>query len=160
GNTDRQNIFDHPLGPIPGQNSFEQAGGEIIFHLPNGLQGFMLVDGNGRRIDRAAVEIVSDPKRPDRVVEAGVSCMSCHAQGIVSKADQARAHVDKTPHAFARADADTVRSIYVPAHHFKALAEEDTKRYRQAVEKTGAAWSEPEPITSLTLRYEGEVDLV
>jgi WD40 repeat protein len=157
--TDRQNVFEHPLGPIPGQNSFEQAGGEIIFHLPNGLQGYMLVDRDGRRLDRASVEIVSDPQRPDRAVEAGVSCMSCHAQGIVFKADQVRGHVDQNPHAFSRADADTVRSVYVPAHRFKALAEEDTKSYRQAVEKTGAAWSEPEPIARLTLRYEDDVDL-
>jgi WD40 repeat protein/mono/diheme cytochrome c family protein len=157
--TGRQNAFDHPLGPLPGRNSFEPAGGEIIFHLPNGLHGYLLVDGNGRRLDRAPVDIVSDPNRPDRAVEAGVSCMSCHAPGILVKADQVRAHVDRNPNAFSRTDADTVRSIYVPADRFKALAAEDTKRYRQAVEKTGAAWGEPEPITSLTLRYEGDVDL-
>jgi hypothetical protein len=158
-NTDRQNIFDHPLGPIPGQNSFEQAGGEIIFHLPNGLQAYMLVDANGRRLDRASVEIVSDPKRPDRAVEAGLSCMSCHAQGINFKADQIRAHVNKNPSAFSRADTAAVRSIYVSPARFKALTEEDTKRYRRAVEKSGAAWDEEDAVTALTLRYEGEVDL-
>src|SRR5262245_2704293 len=76
-NTERQNLFDHPLGPLPGQNSFQHAGGELIFHLPNGLQGYLLVDGNGRRIDKAPVEIVSDPRRPDRTVETGLSCLSC-----------------------------------------------------------------------------------
>src|SRR5262249_1189689 len=61
-NAGRQNLFDHPLGPAPGQNSFEHSGGEILFNLPNGLQGYMLVDKSGRRVDRAPLEIVSDPK--------------------------------------------------------------------------------------------------
>src|SRR3954454_23074536 len=51
-NTGRQNVFEHPLGPNTGETSFAPAGGEIIFHLPNGLLGFLLVDGRGRRIDK------------------------------------------------------------------------------------------------------------
>jgi mono/diheme cytochrome c family protein len=158
-NTGRQNLFRHPLGPEPGQDGFEPAGGEIIFHLPNGLQGYMLVDGNGRRIDRAPVAIVSDPQRPDRAVEAGLSCMSCHAHGVIFKADQVRAHVAKNPGAFSRADAEAVRALYVPETQFKALVERDARRFRRAVKKTGAPLTGPEPVTSLTRRYEAEVDL-
>ncbi|HEV3261739.1 MAG TPA: c-type cytochrome domain-containing protein [Gemmataceae bacterium] len=158
-NTDRQNLFDHPLGPQPGQNSFEHAGGEIIFNLPNGLQGYMLVDGNGRRLDRAPIEIVSDPKRPDRFVEAGVSCMSCHAEGIIFKADQVRAHVEKNPNAFSREDAAIVRALYPPEERFKKLVEEDASRFRKAVKKTGAPVEEPEVVMSLTLGYEAVLDV-
>ena len=45
----------------------------------------MLVDANNRRIDKAPTAIVSDPRRPDRAVEPGVSCMSCHLTGIQPK---------------------------------------------------------------------------
>jgi len=158
-NTDRQNLFDHPLGPEPGQNSFEHAGGEIIFNLPNGLQAYMLVDGTGRRLDRAPVEIVSDAKRPDRLVEAGVSCMSCHAEGILFKADQVRAHVDKNPNAFSREDSAAVRALYPPEERFRKVVEEDAARFRKAVKKTDAPLDQPEPVMDLTLRYEAVVDV-
>ena len=42
GNTGTQNIFTHPL-------DFTQDGGEIIFNLPNGLQGYLIVDASGER---------------------------------------------------------------------------------------------------------------
>src|SRR5262249_2180977 len=150
--------FDHPLGPQPGQNGFEHAGGEIIFNLPNGLQAYMLVDANGRRLDRAPIEIVSDPKRPDRVVESGISCMSCHMGGLMHKADQVRAHVEKNPNAFGKADVEIIKALYVPEAKFKALLDADTERFQKAVARTGAPAADPEPTTALTLRYEGEVD--
>ncbi len=158
-NTERQNLFEHPLGPFAGGNSFVQSGGEIIFNLPNRLQAYLLVDGNGRRIDRAPIEIVSDPKRPDRTVETGLSCMSCHFQGVIHKADQIRAHVDKNPQVFGQEEASIVRAQYVPEGRFKALIDEDAERFRKALAKTGAPAGEPEPIVTLALRYERELDL-
>jgi WD40 repeat protein len=158
-NIERQNLFEHPLGPVPGQNSFVAAGGEIIFHLPNGLQGYMLVDGNGRRVERAAIEIVSDPNRPDRFVEAGLSCMNCHARGLLAKADQVRAHIAQNPNAFSQEDREAVQSLYPPEATLRALMEADTERYLHALAKTGVSANEPEPIFSTALRYEATVDL-
>ena len=66
GNVGRQNLFEHPLGPGTADAEFKHDGGEIIFTLPNGLQGYLLVDGQGKRIDKGPTTIVSDPKRPDR----------------------------------------------------------------------------------------------
>src|SRR5262245_3080924 len=92
GSKGRQNLFAHPLGPGPSanQDTFRHDGGEIIFRLPNGLHGYMLADARGNRLDRGPTEIVSDPKHPEKVVENGVSCMSCHAGGLIDKADQIR----------------------------------------------------------------------
>src|SRR5262249_57857564 len=86
----RRNIFAYPLGPagVAPRDPFLHAGGEAIFSLPNGLHGFMLVNNVGNRVDKGPVQIVSDPKRPDRAVETGVSCMSCHLTRINPKADQ------------------------------------------------------------------------
>ncbi len=75
---DRRNLFAHPLGPGFTDASFQHIGGEAIWNLPNGLHAYMLVNANGQRIDKANTAIVSDPKRPDRAVETGVSCFSCH----------------------------------------------------------------------------------
>jgi WD40 repeat protein len=158
-NVDQQNLFEHPLGPQQGQNSFVHAGGEIIFSLPNGLQGYFVVDGNGRRLDRAPVEIVSDPKRPDKLVETGISCMSCHVRGLHPKSDQVRAHVEKNPNAFSKEDVSIVKAIYPPEAKFKQLLDEDIERFCKAVKKTGTPIDDNEPILALTLRYEGELDL-
>ena len=94
---DRKNIFAYPLGPGNLDNNFQHAGGEAIFSLPNGMQGFMLVNANNIRIDKGPIQIVSDPKRPDRAVETGISCMSCHIPGIIAKADQIHDHLLKNP---------------------------------------------------------------
>src|SRR5204862_5662783 len=93
-NTGRQNLFENPLGPNAGATSFQAAGGEMIFHLPNGLQAYMLIDAKGQRIDKGPIEIVADPRRPDQRVETGISCLSCHARGLLFQADQIRGHVE------------------------------------------------------------------
>ena len=158
-NTERRNVFDHPLGPAAGGGSFVPDGGEIIFNLPNGLQGYMLVDGTGRRIDRAPVEIVSDPKRPDRIVENGLSCMSCHVKGVIPKADQVRAHVLKNRTSFTAADVASVKALYPTEATLKARFDEDAERFTQALAKLGVPADEPEPVSAVALRYEGTLDL-
>jgi mono/diheme cytochrome c family protein len=158
-NAGRQNLFEHPLGPVPGPDAFTQAGGEVIFHLPNGLQGYLLVDGAGRRIDRAPGDIVSDPRRPDHAVETGLSCMTCHRRGMIPKADQVRAHVVKNAQAFAPADVAAVKALYVPAPRLRALMGEDAERFLTALGRTGVRPDDPEPIGAVAERYEAALDL-
>ena len=158
---DQRNIFAYPLGPagVASRDPFLHAGGEAIFNLPNGLHGFMVVNAVGNRIDKGAVQIVSDPKRPDRAVETGVSCMSCHLSGINEKADQVRDFVAKNPKAFSRADAEIIRALYPPEAKMKKLMDEDQEKYRKALEQTGAKVTKTEPVSTLTLRYEADLDL-
>ncbi len=158
-NVGRQNIFEHPLGPGAGSNAFQHAGGEIIFSLPNGLQGYLLVDGRGQRVDKAPGEIVSDPKRPDRLVENGLSCMSCHVRGMLPKDDQVRAHVSKNPGAFTADDRAAIKALYAPAVRLKTLLAEDVKRFTDALTKAGVPEGDPEPIDAVTLRFEAVLDL-
>jgi mono/diheme cytochrome c family protein len=158
-NTGRQNLFERPLGPAPGPSSFAHAGGEIIFNLPNGLQGYLLVDGSGRRIDKAPGDVVSDPRRPDRQVENGLSCMGCHAAGLLPKDDQVRAHVLKSPHAFSPTDREAILALYVPVVRFRSLVKEDSARFARALQQAGVSAGEPEPVLAVTLRYEAVLDL-
>jgi hypothetical protein len=158
-NSGRQNIFENPVGPVAGQHSFRPAGGEIIFNLPNGMQGYMLVNNTGQRVEKAPVEIVSDPLRPDKQVEAGLSCMTCHGRGLIPKDDQVRAHVEKNAAAFPADVVDAVRSLYPLPKRLRVLLDADTKRYLTALEATGIPAEGPEPVSTLTLRYEGVVGL-
>lgn len=159
GNSNRQNLFAFPLGPGKGRSTFEHDGGEVIFSLPNGLHAYFLSDHEGRRIDKGPTAIVSDPRRPDRAVENGLSCMSCHARGIIEKNDQIRPHVLKNPKAFDARTAETVLNLYPPQDALLTPMRADAKRFMEAVSRTGLAPSRTEPITALALRYEAEMPL-
>ncbi len=158
-NTGKQNIFERPLGPLPGPGAFVPAGGEIIFHLPNGLQGYLLVDAQGRRVDKAPGDIVSDPKRPDRLVENGLSCMSCHVRGLLPKDDQVRTHALKNLAAFSRDDRAAILALYPQSARMRSFMKNDMERFGRALQQAGVPADEPEPILTATLRYEGVVDL-
>jgi tetratricopeptide (TPR) repeat protein/mono/diheme cytochrome c family protein len=158
-NTGKSNLFAHPIGPGDDEHCFVQDGGEIIFTLPNGLQAYFLIDKHGQRIDKGPTSIVSDPRRPDRAVENGLSCIACHARGIIEKADQVRDHVVKNPSAFPRGTVDTILALYPPKEKMANLMRADAKRFQDAVARTGAPLSATEPIAALAQRFESEMDL-
>jgi DNA-directed RNA polymerase subunit RPC12/RpoP len=158
-NTERKNLFRHPLGPGAADNAFQQDGGELIFNLPNKLQAYMLVNAAGNRIDKGPLNIVSDPKQKDRTVVNGISCMSCHSQGMIYKNDQVRDAVLKTEAGYAADELAIIKRLYPPKEEFDKLLDEDVKHFKRAVEATGTVWGAPEPIEGLSLRYESEVGL-
>jgi tetratricopeptide (TPR) repeat protein len=102
---------------------------------------------------------VSDPRRPDRAVENGLSCMSCHHHGMIEKADQVRDHVLKNADAFTKADLETIKALFPPRKVFAELLNNDARRFQEAVAATGAPLSATEPIAALALRFEAELDL-
>jgi WD40 repeat protein/mono/diheme cytochrome c family protein len=157
---DPRNVFAFPLGPGGlAEFPFKHAGGEAILALPNGLHAYYIANANNNRLDKAPVAIVSDPKRPDRAVEAGVSCMSCHVTGILPKADQVLDHLTKNPKAFTRAEADVIKALYPGKESVLKLMEDDAKRYAEVVAKTGARVSKFEAVSTITLKYEADLDL-
>lgn len=157
---DPRNVFAFPLGPAGlAENPFRHAGGEAIFTLPNGLHAFFIANGNNARLDKAPINIVSDPRRPDRAVEAGVSCMSCHVTGIMPKADQMRDHLEKNPGAFSRREAELIRALYPGKEAALKVMEEDIKRFAEAVAQTGARVSRQEAVSTVTLKYEADLDI-
>src|SRR5437763_15054462 len=82
GNAPEQDIFRDPL-------DLHADGGEVIFHLPNGLQGYFIVNRQGRRIDDAPVNIVRDrTNAEDPVVHNGSSCIGCHVKGMNAFRDE------------------------------------------------------------------------
>jgi WD40 repeat protein/mono/diheme cytochrome c family protein len=157
-NTGRHNLFEHPLGPNAGATSFQPAGGELIFHLPNGLQAYMLVDAKGKRIDKAPGEIVADPRRPDQRVENGISCMSCHSRGLIFKADQIRGHIEQNAQVFGKEIVNTIRATHPRKGRLKAAIDEDNDRYLKALAVFGVRDPDQEPVNLVTQRFEATLD--
>jgi serine/threonine-protein kinase len=125
------NLFVFPLGPSFSGNPFERHafvhdGGEIIFNLPNGLQGYLLIDGKGNRIDEGPVNIVSDGKKVSGTpaIVNGLSCMACHQHGMIRKDDQIRdSHV---LHGTAR---ERINDIYPKSEVLNDSYSRDEKRF-------------------------------
>ena len=159
GNAGRQNLFEYPLGPGSGEGHFQHDGGELIFTLPNGLQGYMLVDASGKRIDQGPTNIVSDPKRPDKLVTNGVSCMSCHYTGVIPKTDEVGPAVRANPKAYE--NADDILALYREPQELADVLEEDARRFAGAMQKLGVTSlsRSGEAISAMAQRFEQELDL-
>ena len=149
GSVGTQNIFTHPL-------SFTHDGGEAIFNLPNGLQGYYLANASGFRLDAAPINIVSNPAASDPTVRNGLSCFGCHTEGMKTFEDQVRSVIESnaTP-AYDKAQA---LRLYVEQSEMDARLGEDMDRYRVALTKTGGAVGDIEPISRFHEVFQGPVD--
>ena len=131
GSVGTQNIFTHPL-------SFTHDGGEGIFNLPNGLQAYYVTNASGFRLDDAPINIVSNPAASDPTVRNGLSCFGCHTEGMKTFEDEVRAVIESsTTPAYDKAQA---LRLYVAQSDMDALLQEDTDRYKEALEATGGAF--------------------
>ena len=150
GSVGTQNIFTHPL-------SFTPDGGEVIFNLPNGLQGYYLANASGFRLDDAPINIVSNPAASDPTVRNGLSCFGCHTEGMKTFEDQVRSVIESnaTP-AYDKAQA---LRLYVEQSEMDTRVQEDMERYRDALEATGGAIGGIEPISRFHEAFQGPVDV-
>ena len=135
---ERSNLVRYPLGPRFRGNrfddqAFEQAGGEIIFSLPNGLQGYMLVNGKDERIDEGPTEVVRDKTETSGsvAVVTGVSCMSCHQHGMLKDfKDGVRAGT-----ALQGRPRDAVERLYAKDDVMKSLLDQDESRFLNGLDR-------------------------
>ena len=148
GSAGTQNIFTHPL-------SFEQDGGEVIFNLPNGLQAYYISDAAGNRIDVAPTNIVSNPAASDPAVHNGLSCIGCHTEGMKRFEDEVRDAIQQTR--TPRFDKAHALRLYVEQATMDRLLDEDTERYKAALEKTGGIFGGIEPVHRFYEAYQGPV---
>ena len=150
GSVATQNIFTHPL-------SFTPDGGEVIFNLPNGLQGYYITTAVGSRLDAAPIDIVSNPAASDPTVRNGLSCFGCHIEGMNTFEDQVRLVIESnTAPAY---DKDQALRLYVEQSEMDVLVSEDIERYREALEETGGAFDDIEPISRFHEAFQGRVDV-
>jgi formylglycine-generating enzyme required for sulfatase activity len=158
------NLVLRPLGPssveLPANQIdfvFSHAGGEIIFDLPNGLQGYLLVDADGRRLDDGPAKIVYDRDNSAEVVGQitnGISCIACHAGGINPKLDQIR---DGALKVLPRTLRDEFEALYPPNDAMARLQESDRARFRAAMRKIDPNHacddSLCEPVRQMSVRF-------
>jgi len=146
GSAESQNIFTHPL-------DFIHDGGEIIFNLPNGLQAYFLVDGEGNRLDVAPTDIVFNPAASDPAVRNGLSCIGCHTEGMKTFEDEVRAVVEQADNP--PFNKDKALNLYVERAVMADLVAEDTQRYRTALEAADGVFGGIEPIQRFHEAFQG-----
>ncbi len=149
GSAGRQNILTHPL-------NFTHDGGEVIFNLPNGLQGYYLSNASGLRLDEAPINIVSNPAASDPTVRNGISCIGCHTEGMKTFEDEVRSVIESNPNPpYNKAQA---LRLYVEQSVMDARVSEDMETYRVALEATGGEFGGIEPVSRFHEAFQGPVD--
>ena len=150
GSVGTQNILTHPL-------NFTHDGGEVIFHLPNGLQGYYLVNASGFRLNDAPINIVSNPAASDPTVRNGISCIGCHTEGMKTFEDEVRSVIESNPNPpYNKAQA---LRLYVEKSEMDALVGDDMERYRKALAATGGVFGGVEPVSRFHEAFQGPVDI-
>ncbi len=163
----RSDLARFPLGPKfagnPfGKNAFEHDGGELIFRLPNGLQGYMLVLADGKRLDGPApADIVFDASgvTGSTAILNGISCMNCHARGmIIGFRDDVR-----DSHAVGGPAQAFLEKIYPEHDRMSSAIEADRDSYVQTENKLIGKYLQKEdsgePVGKVALRYFTNVDV-
>ncbi len=162
GNRGRQSFFEFPLGPGDGEFAFQAQGGETIFSLPNGFQGYYLNKSDGTKLDKGPTQIVRDLSRRDLTVTNGISCMGCHDQGIRKAKDEVRAHVIDN-RSFPKSVRDAVAALYPTNDEMDAVLAADTDSFHKAMAEAGLdptlKLNGVEMINALSKRYENDVEL-
>jgi len=171
--TTRGNIMRFPLGPVFDRHPherlcFEQDGGEMIFGLPNGLQGYYLCDGKGNQLDEGPIDVVRDLTETSGapIIVNGLSCMKCHRHGMINFKDTLRAGSAAEGEARRK-----LQTICPPDAEMQTFVDRDRNRFMQAVTICTAAFLQvgddaqkpiqdfPEPIGTIASRYEQRLGL-
>ncbi len=152
-NDGAQNIFANPL-------DFEPNGGEVIFNLPNGMQAYMIVDAAGLRLDAAPVDIVTDPLQDDKTVHNGISCVSCHSEGIKFVEDELSDFVASS-FDFDAATKDLVDELYPDDSVFAQFVASDANAFvnADALAWPGDVAPGAEPVLYAFSNFDQNVDL-
>ena len=171
--TSRGNIMQFPLGPdfkghpFPAL-SFDQDGGEMIFGLPNGMQAYMLIDGEGKRIDEGPSDVVRDLTETSGTTHVvnGLSCMNCHRHGMIEFKDTLRDGSGALGQARRK-----VRSLVPPKEDMAKLLAKDSRRFLRALEECTGPFLQvgddadkpiedfPEPVGTIARKYEQRLSL-
>jgi len=140
-----ENIFTDPI-------NLRGIGGEMVFHLPNGLMGYYVCDFKGNRLDEAPTSIVTDKFAEDKTVRNGLSCMRCHERGLKDFRDDVRPAVEGLTGG-GKIDKREVLAQYPPHADMKALLEQDKLKFMRALEQVLGREQTVEPLIGVTQRF-------
>ncbi|TWU51697.1 c-type cytochrome domain-containing protein [Rubripirellula reticaptiva] len=141
----QQNMFVDPI-------DFHFAGGEMIWNLPNGLQGYLITDNLGNRINAAPTSIVTDKFAEDKVVRNGLACMRCHDRGMKRFNDNIRPAFVALPDSTGLDKRDILR-MYVAKDEMDELLDRDEKKFMRAMNDALGEPQDKEPLIPLSRRF-------
>lgn len=141
----QQNMFADPI-------EFHFAGGEMIWNLPNGLQGYLVTDNIGRRILTAPTAIVTDKFSEDRIVRNGLACMRCHNNGMKRFADNVRPAFE-TLTTSVSLNRQTILRLYAPKKEMDELLDRDQNRFLTALEDALGTKQQDEPLVPTSRKF-------
>jgi len=164
-------LFAAPLGPefqghpFP-EVAFKPDAEAILFGLPNGLQGYMLADGNGDRIEVAPDDLLSDPLRSAGTtsVVTGISCIACHRVGVKRFDDMLSARVAVLGQAKVK-----LRELSPGAGELEQLLAGHEKRFLTSLDRAAGSFLRvgedakvtidqfPEPINPISRLYQADL---
>jgi mono/diheme cytochrome c family protein len=151
GDEGRQSLSLHPDGPEElsytpsGLEAFEHDGGEMIFSLPNGLQGYYLSESNGDRLLVGPASIVSFRTKPigkGVEIENARSCFDCHANGMIAKRDQMR-DLLMSSQRYSRKELDVLLEIYVDNEELSEIYKADSQAFLKSLSLLNATELSP-----------------
>jgi hypothetical protein len=171
---EQSRVTEKPLGPtiVTGnafQNTFNQAGGQAIFSLPNNMQGYFLTDAVGTFLSKAPTAIVADQRRRDGAVQNAISCMNCHTESGMLKPktyDDVQRYVDEHRGDFNADEIAEIRQIY--PRNAEAVLLRDDARFKRSINllgttvtstMQGAGVIEWDPWANLVGQYESKLGL-
>lgn len=182
GDAGKQVLEKYPHGPqelepLDGHfEAFHHDGGEMIFSLPNGLQGYYLSKANGEQINEGPTSIVSHRKRPNgakfgvTIINAR-SCFDCHANGVIANTDQMRSSIENSNN-FDSDQKEILLSMYIQQKALDETFQADRDKFVGALSKLGVteannsteqsftAPSDAEIVTYNADKYDESLDLV
>jgi hypothetical protein len=133
-----KSLFEHPIGP-GGPDGFQHDGGETIFSLPNGFQGYFLSNAKGQALEKGPTNIVRDANRAgdkrDPSVINGISCMGCHVLGMQKATDEIRSYALSGRGVFSKTTRDAVAALYPETADMTAVIAADEAIFKNAMTK-------------------------
>jgi serine/threonine-protein kinase len=146
-NVANESIFEDPLG-------FAFAGGEAIFSLPNGMQGYYVAAADGTRLAEAPVGVVIDPAQNNGIVTNGASCHSCHNAGIIDFKDMVKDYVIDNKTDYDNETYESVLEQYPDSSVFLAQMADDSEVHIRATEWAGVPRGTPDAISRVFLDFQ------
>ncbi|HVZ32975.1 MAG TPA: hypothetical protein VG963_11145 [Polyangiaceae bacterium] len=143
-------LFSDPLGNADGER-------EIVFSLPNGLQGHVLAAPDGRL--RATSKVLADASEADGRAHVATSFFRSRADGVQIE-DQVRDFVRANPRDFSASERDEIRAAYPGQRDLQKLLDGDRKIFSTALGHLGLdIASQPEPISQNFSDFSADLDL-
>lgn len=141
-------IYADPLGSDAGA-----AGGEFIYSLPNGMMAYYVAanDDVGSRLTEAPTDVVTDPRqvKNNEAVTNGVSCNSCHQNGIFPFEDRVREYAIDNQLIYDADTFETVMELYRPNDELLEIVEADSAYFESSLKASGVPTEISDPVTAL-----------